>query len=136
MESTFQKIVRKSGFKPVECKCNVCKTQCIKPCFGTPEDMEKIIAAGHQKRVQAVIIDDVPMITPLLDASKGACTFFTNGLCELHDSGLKPTVGKLAHHSTTLQNFNIKKSPSKLVMDEWKNMAPGQFEKYVSTNFK
>ena len=58
-------------------------------------------------------------ITPLFDKDKQACTFFTNGLCELHDSGLKPTVGKLSHHTTKLEDFNPKKSIAKFVLDEW-----------------
>lgn len=33
-ESTFEKIVRKSGVKPVECKCKICKTQCEIPLLG------------------------------------------------------------------------------------------------------
>jgi hypothetical protein len=36
MASTFENIIRKTGRKPVSCKCNVCKSQCSKaPCLGT-----------------------------------------------------------------------------------------------------
>lgn len=31
---------------------------------------------------------------------RSGCTFqTTNGMCELHDKGLKPLEGRLAHHS-------------------------------------
>ncbi len=133
METTFEKIVRKSGFKPVECKCQVCKTQCKTPCFGTPEDMVNIIAAGYQYRVCVQVINGTQMITPLPDMERGCCTFFRNGLCELHESGLKPTVGKLAHHSTTMDNFNIKKTPSYLVLKEWQTITKERFEKLLKT---
>lgn len=106
--------------KPVSCKCQLCKSQCAQPCWGTPEDMQKIIDSGFEQRCMVQIISGTMMITPLLDKEKKSCTFFTNGLCELHDSGLKPTVGKLSHHSTSLEKFNPKKSIAKFVLDEWK----------------
>jgi hypothetical protein len=39
------------------------------------------------------------MVQPNYDEDKGACTFFVNGLCQLHELGLKPTEGKLSHHN-------------------------------------
>lgn len=119
-ETTFDRIVRKSGMKPIECKCNLCKMQCKAPCLGTPEDMDKILAAGYGDRLEGITVEGLAIIRPKLDRKKDACTFFTNGLCELHDAGLKPTVGKLSHHSTTAQSFNHKKSIHKFVMDEWR----------------
>lgn len=50
----------------------------------------------------------------------GWCTFRRDdGLCELHDKGLKPTEGTLSHHSIRMDNFNPKKSISWLVAKEW-----------------
>lgn len=122
METTFERIIRKSGMKPVSCKCQLCKSQCHQPCWGTPEDMHKIIDAGFVKRCMVQVYGETIFVTPLLDKSKSACTFFTDGLCELHDLGLKPTVGKLSHHSTSLETFKPKKSIAKFVLDEWKNI--------------
>ena len=65
-ESVYEKIIRKSGMKPVSCKCQLCKSQCRTPCFGIPDDMKKIIEAGYINRVQIRVIDDVPMITPMM----------------------------------------------------------------------
>lgn len=132
MESVFEKIVRKSGMKPINCKCNVCKTQCKQPCFGTPEDMFAIINSGYTDRVQWISVNGIKMISPLYDKDKKSCTFFTNGLCELHDSGLKPTVGKLSHHSATPQNIKMKKLPSLLVIKEWEHLSKDRVEKLIS----
>lgn len=120
METTFEKIIRKTGMKPKSCKCYLCKLQCKAPCWGTPEDMQKIVDAGFVKRLMVQVYGEIMFVTPLMDKVKNACTFFTNGLCELHESGLKPTVGKLSHHSTNYETFNPKKSIAKFVLDEWK----------------
>lgn len=134
METTFEKISRKSGRKPIACKCNVCKSQCIKSvCLGTPEDIVKIVNAGFGDRLMStswgagvkmgLIKEPVEIIAPLYDKAKGSCTFFTNGLCELHELGLKPTEGKLSHHSTRIDNFVATKALSWLVVKEWMNLT-------------
>lgn len=110
--------------KPISCKCNLCKLQCAQPCWGTPEDMQNIIDAGFMKRCMVQVYGEIMFVTPLMDNEKKSCTFFTNGLCELHDSGLKPTVGKLSHHSTTMEGFKPNKSIAKFVLDEWKKVNP------------
>ncbi len=114
-ETTFEKIIRKSGMKPRECKCQQCKSQCQQPGFGTPEDMFKIIAAGYGKRVGRVKFQGIEIIVPIKE--NGNCTFFKDGLCELHDQGLKPTVCKLSHHST--EKINPKKLIARFVLREW-----------------
>lgn len=146
MESTFEKISRKTGKKPISCKCNLCKMQCHHPCLGTPEDMIKIIGAGYQDRVMQIrwaggvnmgVYDaDIPMITPLYDEKKQSCTFFNNGLCDLHDKGLKPTEGKLSHHSTNIQNFNVKKSIGWNVAKEWLKINDKEIKQLVDKYVK
>jgi len=131
-ESTFAKIIRKTGRKPVSCKCNDCKKQCtVSPCLGTPDDIEKIIDAGYGDKVfptdwaagilMRVTEDIVPMFQLEYDVQKGHCVLFENGLCKLHDLGLKPTEGKLSHHSTKVDNFVPKKSLGWAVAKEWLN---------------
>jgi hypothetical protein len=108
MESKFYEIIRKSGRKPVSCKCNACKQQCkTAPCLGLPEDIEKLIDAGHGEKIFAtgwaagifmgVTNDIVSMYQAEL--TPDGCVFLKDGLCSLHDSGLKPTEGKLSHHT-------------------------------------
>ncbi len=130
-ETTFEKISRKTGKKQTNCKCNLCKSQCHHPCLGTPEDIFNIAKAGYGDRLMVIewtgAIDfglhdkPIQMVSPIFDKKKDSCTFFTDGLCELHEKGLKPTEGKLSHHSTELSKFNVKKSIGWAVAKEWLN---------------
>lgn len=108
---TIDKIMQETGKAISECKCYTCASHCKKtPCIGTPEDMEKLVNAGYSNRLAAVgwgvgklygITDKIiPIIAPRFDVEKGSCTFFNDGLCELHEKGLKPTEGKLSSHTT------------------------------------
>ena len=45
-ETQLQRIIRKTGRKPVQCKCQLCKQQCHTPCLGTPQDILKIIVTA------------------------------------------------------------------------------------------
>ena len=131
METTLQRIIRKTGRKLVECKCNLCKSQCLTcSCLGTPEDIEKIIDAGlgeHIKETEwlaGVIMGTMKSSILMYQAEykdKTGCVFFVDGLCRLHASGLKPTEGKLSHHSTRADNFNPKRALALLVAKEWIN---------------
>lgn len=104
--TAFQFVVKKTGLKPNECNCSKCVKMCrTTPCIGTPEDIAKIAQAGFEERLQVTMwasgmpygIPPVPIIAPRFDTERGCCTFLTEfGLCELHESGLKPTEGKLA----------------------------------------
>ena len=136
-ESSFQRIMRKTGRKPTECKCQLCKQQCHTPCLGTPEDILRLIEAGYADRlamtewwagvVMGVTDHPITMIQAVL-GSDGWCTFYHDGLCELHDKGLKPTEGRLSHHSLAIDNWNPKKSISRQVAKEWENFK-GMSEK-------
>lgn len=59
----------------------------------------------------------VPMIQPV--AGKEYCAFFENGLCILHDKNLKPTEGRLSHHTVRKDNFNPVMSLAWNVAKEW-----------------
>lgn len=125
---TFSKIARKSGRKPTECKCEKCKSQCRTLCLGTPEDIMKLIEAGYEDRLAPTSwhvgmllgVHDRPieMVQARIE-DNGWCTFYHDGLCELHDKGLKPTEGRLSHHSINLDNFVPRKSLAWLVAKEW-----------------
>ena len=101
---------------------------CHAPCCGTPEDFKKLIDAGYAERL---MYDNLPggshMLKPSLKGYEGkmspwhvlssdGCTFWVNGLCELHSTGLKPTSGKLAHHSLSEQKY---KQTEEYVNDSW-----------------
>jgi len=120
-ETELEYISRKSGMKPISCKCDKCKSQCQIPCIGTPSDMLKIIDAGFEDSLVRKVYNskgDV-MIAIAYDPIKKACTFFENGLCKLHDLGLKPTVGKLSHHSTDASWYRNHKPVHHFVTKFW-----------------
>ncbi len=99
--------------------------------MGTPEDIEKIIDAGHEHKIfptdwwTGVVAGSSNSPTFMFQAEfveeTGFCTFFKDGLCTLHDAGLKPTEGKLSHHSTKLDNFKFNKSLSWTIAKEWED---------------
>ena len=95
------------NYKESECSCDTCKSMCKTPCIGTPEEMLAISKAGFSKRLAVtswatgLILGThdrvVTIIAPLFDQKKGFCTFYQDGMCELHSLGLKPTEGRYAN---------------------------------------
>ncbi len=135
METSLQRIMRKTGRKPIECKCQKCKQQCKTPCLGTPEDILRLIKAGYKERLAITHwwvgiargkLDFPVIMIQARQEENGYCTFFHDGLCELHDLGLKPTEGRLSHHSITKENFKFGKSLSWNVAKEWMDMRNGE----------
>ena len=138
--SPLQRIMQKTGRRPTECRCQLCKRQCHTPCLATPQDILRLMDAGYTSRlaptlwaagmVMGVTSQPVPLIQArcedgawggLLDVGANShCTFFTSdGLCELHAQGLKPAEGRLSHHSIRIDNFRPSKSVSWAVVQEW-----------------
>lgn len=69
------------------CTCDKCKNMCKVPCIGTPKDIEAIIDAGYADRLKETM-----WMVGYLAVKDGRCVFRRpDGLCELHDCGLKPT---------------------------------------------
>ena len=135
METSLQRIMRKTGRRPIECKCQKCKQQCKTPCLGTPEDILRLIKAGYKERLAITRwwvgiargkLDFPVIMIQARQEENGYCTFFHDGLCELHDLGLKPTEGRLSHHSITKENFKFGKSLSWNVAKEWMDMRNGE----------
>lgn len=135
METSLQRIMRKTGRRPIECKCQKCKQQCRTPCLGTPEDILRLIKAGYKERLAITHwwvgiargkLDFPVIMIQARQEENGYCTFFHDGLCELHDLGLKPTEGRLSHHSITKENFKFGKSLSWNVAKEWMDMRNGE----------
>lgn len=126
-EASLQRVMKVSGRVPVQCSCSICKRQCHTPCLGTPDDIERIIDAGYVDRLEltnwaagillGVTNVVVPMIQPV--AGKEYCAFFENGLCILHDRGLKPTEGRLSHHTIKKDNFNPFMNLAWNIAKEW-----------------
>jgi hypothetical protein len=134
-------------FKP--CSCDVCRSMCKRPCWGTPADIQNIIDAGYGKRLMLdywVRSEDeggyIYILSPALKNFEDqqapwmprddeGCTFWNKDqLCDLHDKGLKPTEGKLAIHdmSDNLTGKNHGKmamswdtDEGRKLVEEWKN---------------
>lgn len=88
-ETQLHRIIRKTGRKPCECKCSLCKMQCHTPCLGTPQDIENLIDAGYTDKLAPTLwgagmmigIIDIPI--PMIQTIAGDeyCVFFHDGLC-------------------------------------------------------
>ena len=128
-ETTFQRIARESESRPTECHCSLCQQMCHTPCLGTPEDIERLVDAGYADRLVptewgvGLIVGLIsrPVYMLQADTVNGWCTFYHNGLCELHDKGLKPTEGRLAHHTDPIIHGNQPTSLNVawLIAKEW-----------------
>lgn len=131
-ETTLQKIIRRTGRKPVECKCRACKEQCRTPCLGTPDDIMKLIEAGYIDKllptgwVVGMMLGKIDHVIPMVQLKKaenGFCVLYKGGLCLLHELGLKPTEGKLSHHTIKAENTSFRKLLSYNVAKEWEDPA-------------
>ncbi len=105
-EQEFKDIQQATGMQGVNCSCkrcvSMCKTAC---CIGTPSDIIKLIEAGHAEKLTPTLfcagkkwgVPEIEMLQPQFDNDRGQCVFLNDlNLCSLHESGLKPTEGKLA----------------------------------------
>ena len=95
------------------CTCPECVAMCQhRPCWPTPDDAQRLIEAGYADRL---MVDwwfhrdknkTIYLLTPAIAGREsgeapahpeGQCTFLSvDGLCQIHDSGLKPTEGQIA----------------------------------------
>lgn len=92
------------------CTCDECKEMCNRPCWPTPKEAQKLIDAGYGNRLMNDYWcrdeGDIQILCPANKGKEGSfaafmpvgnCTFQDeNGLCELHNLGLKPAEGKKA----------------------------------------
>jgi len=87
----------------VKCGCPECQNMCYTPCIPTPTEAKAIIDAGFGDKLESSwafwASDDGVSEWELLKPTyqNGQCAFQgEDGLCALHDNGLKPIEGKLA----------------------------------------
>lgn len=72
METALQRIIRKTGRRPVECRCRLCRQQCRIPCLGTPEDILRLLKAGYRERLAptrwavGLLLGKIPYIVPMV----------------------------------------------------------------------
>ena len=99
-------------FSPISCACDKCKSMCAHSvCVPTPDEARTLIRLGYADRLGAYKFnpfdDSASVVAPatvgyegqlLSKTTLGPCTFYKEGLCELHPLGLKPFEGRIAHH--------------------------------------
>jgi hypothetical protein len=114
----IERINKIKNFKTTECACEICIQMCKdRPCWGTPEDVQKIIDAGYQDRLMKdwwVAEPNILILSPAIVGyegkcapswPEGKCTFLSeSNMCEIHE--LKPLEGRVAIHSGSEDNMH------------------------------
>lgn len=131
------------------CNCETCKSFCIRPGWWTVEEATKAIDAGYANRMMLEIAPELTfgVLSPafygsekniaLKEYSIFGCCFFTNGLCELHNTGLKPLECRFSHHSRPRKGSichsdleqNWKTSEGQALVERWIQLI-GLLKKY------
>jgi hypothetical protein len=127
-KSEIEIFQKKTKSKISFCKCNTCKLQCKTPCLGTPKDILKLCENGFADKithttwlnglVKGYLDHEIEMYQLNLNSETKYCVMHENGLCQLHNLGLKPIEGKLSHHEPKVIDSHLK-SLNYLVASEW-----------------
>jgi hypothetical protein len=92
------------------CSCEICVNFCQRPGWWTVEEAGKVIDAGLGDRMMLEFAPDrsFGVLSPAFKGnecnyafqifSKNGCTFLSEGLCELYNSGLQPLECRYCHH--------------------------------------
>ena len=131
-QEIFDKIAKQVGKQPISCNCDKCKQMCQRtPCLGTPQDILAIIEAGYVDKVcytewaAGIVLGHIKEPIPMVqiktkDGNRdNSCVFYNDGQCDLHESGLKPTEGKLAHHEVDAIELRPEYNLTYQVAIEW-----------------
>lgn len=93
------------------CSCDICTNYCLRPGWWTVDEAEKAIKAAYGNRMMLEISPNFifGVLSPAFYGCEGyfalqefshlGCNFFSNGLCELHGTGLEPLECRFCHHS-------------------------------------
>ncbi len=107
---------------PVSCDCAQCQAMCnSSTCLPTPQEARELVRRGYGPRLatyrfmpdpaRLAVLGPAPRgqegAQDLPHTQAGPCTFFQDGLCELHALRLKPLEGRLAHHSIPWQPVRL-----------------------------
>lgn len=131
----MEKIMQATGRTPSHCNCPICRNQCKIPCLGTPKDIKRLIDKGYKNSLLpslwmvGVMLGELSFPIPMVQAirtDEGWCVFHIAGLCKLHDLGLKPTEGRLSHHTILPENFVFRKGLAYHVAKEWLSPENGR----------
>lgn len=131
----FNRIANRIGKQPISCNCEKCRQMCQRtPCLGTPHDILAIIEAGHIDKVcytewaAGMALGHIMRAIEMVQIKSkgegnvnGECVFFHDGKCDLHESGLKPTEGRLSHHDVSVLELRKENNLAYQVAIEWCN---------------
>lgn len=131
-EEVFNRIARQIGKQPISCSCEKCKQMCQRvPCLGTPHDILALIESGYADKVcytewaAGMVLGHINRPIPMVQiktkngSRDGTCVFYNDGKCELHESGLKPTEGRLSHHEVSVRELRKENNLTYQVAIEW-----------------
>lgn len=132
------------------CACDQCRDMCHRPCWPTPEEAQVLIDAGYGHLLMNdwwigdSWLDESADIQLLCPAAPGresklaagwpgetGCSMQKDGLCQLHDLGLKPAEGRFAScaeesmptlHHEIAQTWNDE-AGQELVRQWWKDQG-------------
>lgn len=123
-----------------ECACDICKKMCDRPCWPSPEEARKLIEMGYSERLMLdywASEKNIELICPAILTFEGqqapfipigGCTFKDKeGLCMLHDKGLKPIEGRLPDHNSKIPNLHHEvarlwdNDEGRKLVKEWRN---------------
>lgn len=102
------------------CDCQICRDMCYVPCFPEPVEAKRLVKYFADRLMIGKIEINHRVATYLRPACKGFegkkdpmepgwCTFYHGGKCVLHDKGMKPMGGRVAHHSKIAEQLeNLK----------------------------
>lgn len=120
-----------SNLAPISCRCPKCRAMCSHSvCLPTPKEARELLRRGYALRMAVYQFkpgsDSDSYVGPatkgredevLNRTNYGACTFHKDGLCELHDLGLKPLEGRATHHDRDWREARLQ------VVKTWKGKA-------------
>lgn len=94
--------------QPISCNCEKCQRMCEgSTCLPTPQEAAVLVSRFPGRMAEYVFSKTVTAPAPagregqglpLCSTNLGRCTFRSVEGCELHELGLKPMEGRLAHH--------------------------------------
>lgn len=125
------------------CSCEVCKSFCKRPGWWTPEQTKEIIKVGYYNKIMLEISPELTFGV-LSPAFKGCemniainlfkenwCTFYHNGLCDLHNTPYLPLECAFCNHDSKGQGQKChtdieqlwKSKENQKIIKEWGEMV-------------
>lgn len=116
------------------CSCDKCQALCRRPCWPTPTEVQRLVAAGYGPQLMLAWWErphsrrgTVLVLCPAVPGHEGfyapgpedwdhyeatrCCIMQTpDGLCQLHDVALKPLEGRLATGCVPYQGVRVRRA--------------------------